>query len=186
MKTLKVITEPQILGLSERLPQFFDNPFLVPTVSENSLKTRLLTGSIEDTLKKNAFLIHKICYDRYNQPKLDRLRSKRRKISVCGRPSGSTDTETATPARLKSESNIIALGELVCMFCREGDKFNPKRPETANWKLCASGAKLQSSKYVESYSEELRRKASLMGDTDILVLLDRDVRAGELYSARVH
>lgn len=177
-----MITEAQILGLSERLPQFFDMPNLVPRVGESSIQKRLLVGSIEANLRKHPYVIHKSCYDRYNSSKLELAKSKRRKVEQISDPASTSINASDRETRARSAEEKVAFGEQVCLFCLEPDKFNPRKPETsAKFKLMTAAAHKKSSDHVDSFSKNLRMKAEKLQDNKLLRLLDGDVRAKELY-----
>ena len=176
-QSTKVITEAQILGLSDRLPQFFAIPGCRSTMGEVSIQKRLLLGSIDVNMRKHPFVIHKKCYDQYNRSKLERAKSKRRKVEDTN-----YEVERETRRKSKPQSDTVAFGERVCMFCLRPDEFNPRLPkETFKYKLVAAAAYKRSSKHVENFSRNLRCKAEVLQDGRILRLLETDARANELY-----
>ena len=67
------------------------------------------------------------------------------------------------------------------MFCREEDKYNPRRPEEKQWKLRAAGGKSASATHAHEFTADLRLQAGMLGDSRVLAQLCSDVRASELF-----
>ena len=164
----------------ERLPQFKDQADINGYIfTEPHIEERLLSVDLRTFLQSKTFFYHKKCYEKFSLDKLNRvLNSKRIKISE-----SDTDESAQSIVRTRHSSGVCVfpLGKCVCMFCREEDKYNPRRPEDKQWKLRAAGGKSSSSTHAEEFTADLRMKAGKLGDSRILAQLYSDVRASELY-----
>ena len=151
--------------LACQLDKFSKIPGAIPL----DLHQRLFTvANLEEFLKCGQFVIHKACYDSFNNHHYERLKKRKSK-------SQDTDGETERPCKspkVHTRSQVgecIPLGKLVCMFCNEPDKFDERHPtRNEDLKLHAAAGKSKSSDHVESFTKELREMACVLGDSRIL------------------
>ncbi len=144
---------------------------------------RLLTvPDTEAFLVNGSFVIHKACYDKFNDQKFER--AKKRQFSKA-LSSEESQTKKIRTRQSSEHEGHISFGQYVCMFCNEKDKFDRKHANrTANLKLHAAGAGGQdmSAKAAESFTTELKEMAITLQDGKIIALLAAgDVRSLELY-----
>ena len=173
------MTDGRILGLNERLPQFFNCPNFHPLNKDQlNLKQRVLQGDVRHNLEQYPY-IHKLCYEQYNAVKLQRLKEQRKRLASDDDNDKSAEEADPTSESRPKRNKAIASK---CMFCDEGDKYTPRKPSSIKWRLRAAGSHQLSKQHALNFNSELKKIATFMNDTKISTLLEgSDVRAGELY-----
>ena len=178
------LTNDGLSGLVERLLKFKElkdgGNYTFPL--KERVEERLLSvADVKRFLMSQPFVYHKSCYVKYNDVRLTSALSKKRKTD----PEGSSMESFTIRTRQQSsagDENFTTSSEIVCLFCDKGNKYDPKKHEkTKKWKLCAAGGHSSSSSYVDTFTDELRHQASVLGDSRILSKLTTDVRAAELF-----
>lgn len=175
-RPVKPLQEESAKVLASRLQKFSEMSGELPDL----LCKRLLTVTdTEAFLLNSSFVIHKACYDKFNDHKFER--AKKRQLSKAS--SSHNECQTKKKRTRQSSEGHISFGQQVCMFCNEKDKFDPKHPNrSANLKLRAAAGKEMSAKAVESFTAELKEMAITLQDGKIIALLTAgDVRSLELY-----
>lgn len=156
----KTFTEKTIEKFVHNLQQFESANLL-----KDDIKVRLLSNGKEqlvENLRGGLYSYHKSCYDSFNESKFQRaISAKKRKLS--------NEDEPYTSTRAKVPSTI-SFGDEVCMYCDQPAVKDKKHPQYNN-PLCAAAAKQKSSKYVDNFTQGIRKMALEMGDTKIMKLL---------------
>ena len=125
-----------------------------------------------ERLKSRGFKLHKQCYDRFNDSKLNRARSTRKRKKSSEGESGRVTRGQCPPSVLSKEQ--------LCMYCGKPPRVDPKHYGN-NVPLHAAAGKLIASEYVDTFTESLRTMAAKLGDTKLQNLLGSDIISSELY-----
>ena len=178
-KPIKQLHEHAAKVLACQLFKFSQLPEGLP----GSLYKRILTVSNpEEMLKSGGYIIHKACYDKFNDHKYER--AIKRKVNTSTAHAGASIE--CPPKKLSTRSasaESIPFGQELCMYCNKKDMFDTKHPQlTADLKLHAAAGKSKSIHHVNSFTTELRIMATELQDSKMLGLLNAgDVRSQELY-----
>ena len=156
----KDITEYTAVALAKQLKKIDDDGVL-----SAELKDRLLRKGesyLVTVLKSGGFKLHKRCYDRFNDSKLNRAKS-------AGKRKKSNEGESSRVTRAQCTPSVV-FGEQLCMYCGKSALVDPKHCENSV-PLHAAGGKHISSEYVDTFTESLRTMAAKLGDTKLQNLL---------------
>ena len=126
-------------------------------------------------------LYHWTCFTNYNKQKLEREKTRKRKLE---QEASSNQTVKTRKQTTSNESSSLLGGSLLCMYCNKEEQLDEKHKE-CHQPLCAAGGRKKSPKYVEEFTEKLKMMAAELEETHILTLLNTtDVRAAELFYHR--
>ena len=123
-------------------------------------------------LGAGTFNIHKSCYDKFNESKRKRANSAKKRKS--------TEDEAAGVVTRGQCPTTISFGDELCMHCGSPAFVDPKHKEN-NVPLHAAARKKIKRGYVDEFTDNLRKMATKLGDTNILTQLCSDARCSELY-----
>ena len=164
--------------LEENVQQFKEIPGTLPIDLDERLTTDVKSFLLRGI---GQLLYHPTCRSKYNYSRLERARSKKRKISS----DEASGPNVVTRSHEQSSENFhtnIPFGAEICMHCREYNGFDKKHPHrTRHKKLHAAAAKSHSAEYLIEWTEKLRGMTAHLDDSQLLSLLTMDVRASELY-----
>ena len=120
---------------AHQLKKFSDIP---GAVSQDLIERLVPCPNLEDFLKSKPFVIHKSCYDSFNEHMYQRAIGRKRSSS-----NESSDITLTQPMKTRHQSGeTVAIGKQLCMHCEEPDKFDPRTPNrNKGFKLCAAAGK---------------------------------------------
>lgn len=147
-------------------------------LSQDILERLLAHANLKEFLESKPVVIHKSCYDSFNEQKYQRAIRRKRSSS-----DESCDLVNTQPVKTRNQSGPpIEIGQQLCMHCGEPDKFDPKHPHrNKHMKLLAAAGKASSPDHVKEMTEETKMMASVIGDTKLLAQLTNDLRATERF-----
>ena len=168
-KDLRPLSDKTAQNLSTNINEFYKKDVLTTRLDRKIVDILPKVEDLETALKGRDYKIHKNCYDKFNPTHLKRALDKLNKA------------KKKTTRKTRSQCPSASTFAESCMFCGEPSKDDPKHPDRSN-PLHAAARHKKSSSYVDEFTENVRKMATHLGDTKLLLnVFGNDVRCSELF-----